>query len=244
MREPAFDFRCLQDFWHNFFCMEFGKYRYSLALLLFVALASKAQSQQPPNPTIAFTCDFPGSDPSHYAISVSSDTRASYTSDGKLTRDSDPSAPFTLDFSMPQATINRIFDLAKKAHYFEGAIDSKKRNIASTGQKTLSYKDGQRNISASYNYSPIPAVEELTSIFQNLAITLEFGRRLEFDHRFQKLAINEELERMADIASRNELGDVTVIASTLKKIIDDPSVVNTARARAQRLLDGASAGKK
>jgi hypothetical protein len=236
----AFNFRWQQDFWHNFFCMGFSKYRWSLALLP-VALASLAQSQQP---VVAFSCDFPGSDPSRYAISVSSDGSASYSSDGKLTRDSDPSEPFTLDFAMPQATLTRIFDLTKKAQYFEGAIDSKKKNIASTGQKTLSYKDGKRNTSATYNYSPIPSVEELTSIFQNLAITLEFGRRLEFDHRYEKLAINEELERMTEISTRNELGDVTVIVSTLKKIIDDPSVVNTARARAQRLLDRANVGKK
>jgi len=240
VKDLAANFLSLQKFWHNFFCMGFSKYWWSLALL-FVALALLAESEQP---TVAFVCDFPGSDPSHYAISVSSDGGASYTSDGKLTPDSEPSEPFTLDFSMPQATVTRIFDLTKKAHYFEGAIDSKKKNIASTGQKTLSYKDAQRNTSASYNYSPLPAVEELTSVFQNLAITLEFGRRLEFDHRYQKLAINEELERMSDISTRNELGDVTVIASTLKRIIDDPSVVNTARARAQRLLYSASAGKK
>jgi len=230
------NFSSPQDFWHNFFCMGFSKNQWSFALLV-VTLASIAQSQQPGTPTVAFTCDFPGSDPSHYAISVAADGRASYTSDGKLTRDSDPSEPFTLDFTMPQATVTRIFDLTKKSHYFEGAIDSKKKNIASTGQKTLSYKDAQRNTSASYNYSLIPAVEELTSVFQNLAVTLEFGRRLEFDHRYQKLAINDELEHMTDISTRNELGDVSVIASTLKKIIDDPSVVNAARARAQRLLD-------
>jgi hypothetical protein len=215
---------------------------WSLAVV-FALSASLAQSQQSAAPTVAFTCDFPGSDPSHYAISVSSDGHASYTSDGKLTRDSEPSEPFTFEFSPPQATLTRIFDLTKKAHYFEGTIDSKKKNLASTGEKTLSYTDGQRKTTANYNYSPIPAVEELTSVFQNLAITLEFGRRLEFDHRYQKLAINEELERMSDISSRNELGDVTVIASTLKKIIDDPSVVNTARARAQRLLERAGTAK-
>ncbi|MBV8049717.1 MAG: hypothetical protein JOZ80_00935 [Acidobacteriaceae bacterium] len=222
--------------------MRSGK-KWWLVAVVFAVSASLAQSQQSATPTVAFTCDFPGSDPSHYAISLSSDGHASYTSDGKLTRDSEASEPFSFEFAMPQPTLTHIFDLTKKAHYFEGEIDSKKKNIASTGEKSLSYADGQRKTSAKYNYSPIPAVAELTSVFQNLAITLEFGRRLEFDHRYQKLAINEELEHMSDISSRNELGDVAVIAATLKKIIDDPSVVNTARARAQRLLDRAGAAK-
>jgi hypothetical protein len=186
---------------------------------------------------VSFSCDFRGSDPSHYGISVSSDGHASYISDGKLTPDSDSGDPFTIDFTMPQPTLSNIFDLAKKANYFEGEIDSKKKNIASTGQKSLMYKDAQRNTSANYNYSAIPAVQELTTIFQNLSVTLEFGRRLEYEHHYQKLAIDEELKKMDELATRNDLGDVAVIAPILKKIADDPSVVNGARARAQRMLD-------
>jgi hypothetical protein len=216
----------------------------SQVLLVVLALIVPALTEQTVIPTVTFKCDFPGSDPSHYAISVSSNGRASYISDGKLTRDSEPSEPFTLDFTMPQATLTRIFEQAKKSHYFEGEIDSKKKNIASTGQKTLTYKDAQRNTSADYNYSPVPAIQDLTSIFQNLSITLEFGRRLEYAHRYQKLALDEELKQMNDTSTRDQLGDVALIAPILQKIVDDPSVVNGARARAQRLLQQATPSAK
>ena len=137
---------------------------------------------------------------------------------------------------MPPPTLTRIFDLTKKAHYFEGEIDSKKKNLASTGEKTLTYKDEHKNTTATYNYSLIPAVQDLTTLFQNLSITLEAGRRLEFDRRYQKLALDEELKRMVDLASRNELGDVAVIGKALQAIAEDNSVTNGARVRAQRLL--------
>ncbi|HXZ42343.1 MAG TPA: hypothetical protein VEG68_16485 [Terriglobales bacterium] len=223
-----------------------GDFRIRSRLLIFpvLSLILSAQAQQNVAPAVAFNCDFPGSDPAHYGILVSTDGHASYISDGKLTPDSDPSEPFTIDFTMPQATLARIFDLTRKAHYFEGEIDSKKKNIASTGEKTLMYKDGQKNTSATYNYSAVPAVQELTTLFQNLSIILEYGRRLEYDHRYQKLALDEELKQMDEGSTRGELGDVAVIAPMLKKIIDDPSVVNAARARAQRLLDHAGAGSK
>jgi hypothetical protein len=220
------------------------KIRSPLFILSILSLILSAQAQQNAVPTVAFNCDFPGSDPAHYGISVSSDGHASYISDGKLTPDSDSNEPFTVDFTMPQPTLSRIFDLTKKAHYFEGEIDSKKKNIASTGEKTLMYKDGQRSASASYNYSTLPAVQELTTLFQNLSITLEHGRRLDYDHRYQKLALDEELKQMEEVSTRGGLGDVAVIAPTLKKIVEDASVVNAARARAQRLLNHAGTDNK
>jgi hypothetical protein len=136
----------------------------------------------------------------------------------------------------------RIFDLAKRAHYFQGDVDSKKRNLASTGRKTLSYKDDQRSTEATYNYSPIPAVQELTQIFQSLSATLEFGRRLEYFHHYQKLALDDELKRMEETAEQNGLTELTAVAPILQQIANDNSVINPVRARAQRLLERAEAG--
>ena len=140
------------------------EYRFRVALLagLIACLLAAAQAQQTVVPTVSFTCDFPGSEPDHYAISVSDDGNALYDSDSKL-NDSAASEPFHSDFTVSQASRTRIFDLAKRAHYFEGDVDSKKKNLASTGVKTLAYKDAQKSTRATYNYSPIPAVEELDS---------------------------------------------------------------------------------
>ena len=212
----------------------------SLCLLCLTGLGS-AQKAPSTVPTVTFTCDFPGSEPSHYGISISSDGHASYISDGKLTRDSDPDEPFTMNFPVSGATVTRVFDLAKSAGYFSGNIDLKKKNIAFTGDKTLAYSDG-KNTSANYNYSPVPAVQELTALFQKLSATLEFGRRLEFDYRYQKLALDDELKRMEEAANRGELLEVSAAAPLLPKIMQDPSVINTVRARAQRLLGHESGG--
>ena len=212
--------------------------RHARCLLgLFFTLGLSALAQQGTAPTIAFTCDFPGSDPSHYGISIISDGHASYISDGKLAKDSEPDTPFTQNFTLPADSVAHIFDLAKKARYFEGTIDSGKKNIASTGEKTLIYKDAQKNTTATYNYSLIPAVQELTTLFQNLSATLEFGRRIEFERRYQKLALDEELKLLEDMASRGEVAEMTVIAPILQKLVEDQSVINTVRARAQRLLE-------
>jgi hypothetical protein len=189
-------------------------------------------------PAVTFSLDFPGSDPSHYVISVSSDRRASYESNGRLAPGSDSASAdaFQLTFTASPELSARIFDLAKRARYFQGDIDSRKRGLAFTGTKTLTYKDGERNQQAAYNYSPVPAVQALTRIFQNLSATLEFGHRLDYCYRYQKLALDDELKRMEEFAKQGDLQELLAVAPILQKIADDPSVINVVRYRARRLL--------
>ncbi len=214
-----------------------------LVLVLFpgLFLSVGAFAQQPPAAaSITFSLDFPQSIPDHYVLTVSSDRRASYESTGKLTPQSDPGDPFHDEFTMSAETSKKIFDLAAKAKYFEGQVDSGNKKLASTGVKVLTYVEGARKTEATYNYSPIPAVQQITAIFQNISSTLEFGRRLEFYHHHQKLALEEELKRMEEMARSKSLEEIQALAPILQSIIADRSVLNVTRARAQRLLNGAN----
>jgi hypothetical protein len=192
-------------------------------------------AQQVP-PTVTFKFDFPGADPDHYAISVSSDGHASYDSDGKLSSESDAGDPFQLQFTISEPTRTRIFDLTQKAHYFEGKIDSGRKGLANTGAKTLIYKDTEKNTQALYNYSPVQAVWELTALFQQLSATLEYGRRLEYYRHYQKTALDEELKHMEQQSNESGLAELAAIAPILQQIVNDSSLMNVVRARAQRLL--------
>jgi len=145
---------------------------------------------------------------------------------------------------MSQAGRARVFDLAKRAHYFEGQIDSKNKKLASTGSKTLTYKDAQKNTSATYNYSQVPSVQDLTTFFQSLSTTLEFGHRLDYHLRYQKLALDEELKNMEEVSNSGGLAEISAVAPVLQKIADDPAVIKVVRARAQRMLQLAGTGGK
>jgi hypothetical protein len=80
------------------------------------------------------------------------------------------------------------------------------------------------------------AVQQLTALFQSMAATLDYGRRLAYYHRYQKLALDEELKHMETQAKNNDLSELQAVDEVLKRIIDDPSVINVVRARAQRLV--------
>jgi len=207
----------------------------ALTTLLLISATALAQESKP-SATITFSLDFPQSIPDHYVLTVSSDGRAGYDSTGKLTPDSEPTDPFHLDFTISPANRERIFDLAAKAKFFDGKVDSGKKNIASTGAKVLTYRDGARNTRAEYNYSPVSAVQEITALFQNISTTLEIGRQLDYYHHYQKLALDEHLKQMEQMVNEKNLAEVQAVAPILQKILADQSVMNVSRARAQRLL--------
>lgn len=201
-------------------------------LFLFCTLSAGAQQTLP---TVAFTMDFPGSEPSHYVVSISADGHGSYDSNRKLMAESDPADHFQLTFTVSPATSRRIFELAKRARHFDRDLESRKKGLAFTGSKTLSYRDSQKTTQATYNYTTVPAIQELTALFQSLSNTLEFGRRFDYELQHQKLALDEELKKMEELAKEGDLGDLSAIAPILQRIADDQSLLNVVRARAQRL---------
>jgi hypothetical protein len=74
-----------------------------------------------------------------------------------------------------------------------------------------------------------------------MSATLEFGRRLRYFHRYQKLALNDELKRMEQSSHDNMLQEMQAVAPVLQEIAKDPTVMNIDRARALRLLEQAQA---
>jgi hypothetical protein len=202
-----------------------------------LALILQAASAYAGDPAaITFTLDFPTSDPERYSISVTAEGHGTYDCSAKVSQDSEERENYHAEFDLSPAGKARVFDLAAQAHFFSGKIDSGNRKLAFTGAKILAYKDDQRSTSAKYNFSLVVPVQQLTAFFQNLSATLEYGRHLAYSHRYQKLALDDELKRMEEQARNNELGELQAVHPVLQQIFDDPSVLNVVRARAERLL--------
>lgn len=212
-----------------------------VALLALICLSGDLLAQELPGgtmvspATVTFTLDFPQSNPQHYSIEVNVGGHARYESKGKIAADSDDES-YYFEFEVSPGTRQEVFEWAKQANYFAGKIDSGNRKLAFTGAKILSYEDGPRSSTARYNYSTRTPVRQLTELFQNMAATLECGRRLAYFHRYQKLALDEELKRMESQARDGALGEIQSVAPILREIAEDPSVINGVRARASELI--------
>jgi hypothetical protein len=222
-----------------------------VGMLAVAAMSGPSIAQQTANSvatspaTVTFTLDFPQSNPEHYSIAVDASGHASYECTGTIAEDSEKQ-DYRAEFEISAGNRERIFTLAKQAGYFAGKIDSGNGKLAFTGTKRLSYQDGQRSNTGRYNYSNVAAVQQLTGLFQNMAGTQEYGRRLSYYHHYQKLALDEELKRMEAQAKNNELSEIQGVAPVLREILEDASVMNVVRARAKELMqmgNGAATGR-
>jgi hypothetical protein len=214
----------------------------SWTVLLLAAVSGLLMSQQadgggaPSTPMVTFALDFPKSNPTHYSIAVDASGHARYECAGTIAKDSEEQT-YRAEFEMSLGSRQKIFDWAKQVKYFAGKIDSGNDKLAFTGAKVLSYQDAKRSNTARYNYSSLEPVRELTTLFQNMAGTLEYGRRLAYYHRYQKLALDEELKRMEAQARNHELNEIQSVAPVLREIVEDTSVINVVRARAKELAE-------
>jgi hypothetical protein len=215
--------------------------RIAIALLGLTQVCFAFQGQQPagsnsaPAATVTFKLNFPQSDPQDYSISIDATGAGRYECTGSVAPDSEPDT-YRSEFAVSPKTREKIFAWAQQAGYFGGNLDSGNRKLAFTGTKILAYHDGQHDNTARFDYSNSATVRQLTELFQSMAATLEYGRRLAYYHRYQKLALDDELKRMQAEAKNNELSELQSVAPVLQQIIDDNSVLNITRVRAQELL--------
>jgi len=226
--------------------MRFGRFLL-LPILTILPLALLAQvpnlhPQQTftPEPIVSFSLELTGAVPPYYSISVESTGKAAYRSSpvpGDMAGD-----PYITKFVVSQLARARVFELAKKLHYFKGDYEYHKGRLANTGVKTLYYTDEKTNNSTTYNYSSNQDIQELTRLFQGISTTMEFGRRLSYYYDHQKLGLDEELKRMDQMAQEGALAELQAVAPILQKIAGDSQVMHIDQQHAQHLLQMGSAG--
>ena len=206
---------------------------------------------QPTGAYVAFKFDWDQGRPwVKYTISVDDAGNAHFEGVGN-SAESGEGDSFSQDFTMSDANRQKIFELAKKVGYFEGNFESKQKNIAKTGEKTLEYHGkgdpGGQTVSHSttYNYSPNSDIQDLTRLFQSIALTLDFGRKLAFQYRFDKLGMDDRLKSLQDMQNSHFVEELQAIEPILQKIAADPNMMNIARTTAKQLLNsaGASGGR-
>ncbi len=211
----------------------------ALSVVLFV-LPALAQTEAAPTaaqPVVTFDFDWSQGIPwQAYSITVQADGNTHFRATPAPDKTDSDTDLFQQDFMMSEANRSKIFDLAKRLDYFESDFDSHLKRIAQTGSKTLEYKSATRHGSTHYNWSQNPDVQELTRLFLAIATTLDYGRKLSFQYRFDKLGMDARLRELADLQANHNVEELNAIAPVLRKIADDTNLMHISRQTAQQLL--------
>ena len=181
-------------------------------------------------PNVRFEYHFAESEHAHYIITVDSDGHGAF-----IERADDPQSLPTA-FTVGAATRARIFRLSRAANYFDGNFDYTKSRIAFTGDKTFTYIGRDGSHSTKINWSEDKSITELLALFQGMATTLVAEPKLRRMLKYDRLGLNAQLGILERQAADGWAKELHIIANVLRDIINDRSVMDLARHRAQHLL--------
>ena len=147
--------------------------------------------------------------------------------------------PLDRTIQLSRVTTDKVFATAKGQKFFAIACQDDKDKIAFQGTKQLSYKGSDGSGSCTYNWSKIVAIQRITELLESIAFTLEEGRRLELEHKHDRLALDAELDVLLSTVKDGRASEIQNIQPTLQAIADDEEILDRARSRARKLLDEA-----
>jgi len=198
--------------------------------------AGAAQAQ------VSFRYERPGLEVPRFTLTVHEDGSARYEAEQvfEATRNGTPEMQqIDRQMALSRATTARIFADARALDRFTAKCATPAKNIADTGTKTLRYTGPEGGGSCVYNYSQDKRVEGLTDLFLAIAATLDMGRKLEFDHRYDRLGLDAAMQTLVEQVDSGRAVEVGTIRATLRSIAQDSEVLERVRLRATRLLQQA-----
>lgn len=213
-----------------------------LACVLLLACAVLMSAQNPQLqlknsgqfPTVIFNAVRWNSDPSYYSIAVDATGTATYLSAPEGLDKT--GIPYTTEFQVSDRTRRIILNLAQKLDYFAGSYGELQSSPETHNVYTLAYRYGSVHNQYTYSTSSDADLEELTSVFEELSQTFEFGRKLSEDELHNRRAIGPQLEAMRTKADRHALRDLPALVPILRNVAADTSVDAEARKQASSLI--------
>jgi hypothetical protein len=129
----------------------------------------------------------------------------------------------------------QLLGAARSHHLFAIECESRHR-VAFTGKKTVRYAGPEGQGSCTFNWSQDAEMMKVADTFTAISTTLEEGRRLRLEYLHDRLALDAELETLANQVKSGGAIELENIAPELRTIAGDEGVMKRAQARAAALL--------
>jgi hypothetical protein len=120
-----------------------------------------------------------------------------------------------------------------------GLCETKLKHLAQTGRKTIIIVTKDASPQCEFNYSDDERVNAAESAFQAIAETMQYGDRLQREHRYDRLGLDAEIDSLTSEAQAGRAIELQNIAPVLQSILEDDRVMERVRRKAGRLLQQA-----
>lgn len=182
-------------------------------------------------PTVVFSCSRRQANPPYYSIAVDSTGNATYQSLPTSVTQTD--LPYTVEFFASNHTRTEIFRIAETLHFFEDHI---KDSTSAGATHSLAFINGNVRNQIKYHEASDPQVLALTSLFEKISNTLEFGRRLNIMEQSNPGGIEAELQQMMRMMQAQQVAEIQAVTPVLQRIEADSNVSEAGRQRASSIL--------
>ena len=226
-----------------------------LLALFLPAMLHLASAQSAGQAQITFHFERPGLDVPEYKFTVHEDSSGTYeatvappdprSNAGPYARPiaGPPPTHFSASFILPAALSARIFTQIRAADHLAKDCASNAKNIADTGAKTLTYSGPEGSGQCVYNYSADKSITAVTEAFQGMSFTLNSGRLLAYDERYDRLGLDHDMNNLVQAIKDSRAEAPGLIAPELKSLIGNEQVMQRVRRNASVLLDKASSAR-
>lgn len=192
-----------------------------------------------PGPATAGSMEFrferPGVSPPSYVITLGADGQGSYAETAAAPGGEDGVvASGKVAIRVGPATLARIFSVQSRIG--QKPCETRQKNIAKTGAKTLTFRGDGPTVSCTFNYAADDGLNEAASLLIALAETMQAGERLAAKHRFDRLGLDPEMQVLEDEVKGGRALEVGNIGPVLRSIAEDDRVIDRVRRKAARLL--------
>lgn len=139
-----------------------------------------------------------------------------------------------MPLTVSEATLDRV-RLGEHAAK-SGKCETKAKNIAKSGEKTIRYEVADKAEECTFNYSDDEGLRGAAAAFEAIAETIQRGKRLEHDLRYDRLGLDAEMEELVAAQKSGSAIEIGNIATVLQAVVADDHVIDRVRRRAARLL--------
>ncbi len=212
----------------------------AIGMASLLSLASGGQAPAAAPPMVQFGLERPAAGVS-YRFTLREDGSGTYRATYPPMPPSTPGETVETPLMLHEATVKKIFDQARSTLPLHGNCETKVKNIAQTGVKTLTYTSAAATVACTWNYSDKSAVSALQDEFTAMAETLDAGRKLTMDQRFDRLGLDRDMTFLVGQVKEGHAQGLENITPVLQSIVEDVSLLERVRAQAKALLQASTA---